>query len=327
DTPATPAEPENTHPALQDVKYQPLLSGTTNRALMEATELMHRYLPVERCGVKGDNQAWVNLLGSWGTQQADGQRSGYDSNHQGIAMGSDRCLTDNIKLGIYASAVHTELDSRKLSNKHQAKANSWQVGIYANAITSEKTDIEGYVGMGKAEIHGKRYFDFTRDVAKSDYDANLITAGVGFNYHLGSERFPITPFLRLDYTRIGADSYRETGAGLMNFTVKGQTSEALIARAGVKFDKALSDKLALYAKASVGVDVLHRDRALQVAFSALPNNQFSVKNGKFGRVIGEIELGSTYHFTPNVSLQFGGQATGREGNHSFGVNANLSVRF
>ncbi|WKT00593.1 hypothetical protein [Gallibacterium salpingitidis] len=56
-------------------------------------------------------------------------------------------------------------------------------------------------------------------------------------------------------------------------------------------------------------------------------NSFSVKNGKFSRVIGDIELGSTYYFTPNVSLQLGGQATGREGSHSLGIQANFNIRF
>ncbi|OBW92521.1 hypothetical protein QS62_09025 [Gallibacterium salpingitidis] len=291
---------------------------------MESADLMHRYLPVDRCGAQGDNHAWINLLGSWSTQQADGKRSGYDANHQGIAMGSDRCFTENVKLGIYASAVHSKADSRGIADKHQMKANSWQVGLYGNAITSAKTDIEAYIGVGKAEIDGKRYTQLNQKLAKSDYNADMMSAGMGVNYHLSDA---ITPFLRLDYTRIGADSYHETGAELMNLTVKGQTSEALIARTGVKFDKAVTDKLSLYAKASVGVDLLHREQAITAAFSALPTNTFSVKNGKFGRVIGDIELGSTYHFTPNVSLQFGGQAIGREGSHSLGVQANFNIRF
>ncbi|OBW90723.1 hypothetical protein QS62_11650, partial [Gallibacterium salpingitidis] len=150
-------------------QMQPLLGIRTSRVIMEATDTLTKSIPTGRClANSGENQVWAKVLGEWNEREGLSGLSGYQATHSGIAIGSERCVTENTKLGLTAGYLKTDADSYDSAANHNLKADTWQVGVYGNTELTPQWDIDFYAGIGQAYLDGKRHLSFLGRTAESE---------------------------------------------------------------------------------------------------------------------------------------------------------------
>ncbi|OBX12101.1 hypothetical protein QV09_00060 [Gallibacterium salpingitidis] len=310
-------------------QIQPLLGIRTSRVIMEATDTLTKAIPTGRClAGAGDNQVWAKVLGEWNERDGSSGLSGYQATHRGIAVGSERCVTENTKLGLTAGYLKTDADSYDSAANHNLKADTWQVGVYGNTALTPQWDIDFYAGIGQAYLDGKRHLSFLGRTAESEMKANHFRTGITLNRAFQvNPQAKVTPFIGLDYQRVEIEDYIEKGAKDFNFAVDKQSTEAFMAKVGIKGDFQVNERLSLQAKAAVGYDMSYRGNYLRAGFVNYPKYRFTLEECDPSRVRGELDVGAKYQISQNVSLGAGVQSTFAKGFNSVAGNVNLSIQF
>ncbi|OBW90794.1 autotransporter domain-containing protein [Gallibacterium salpingitidis] len=310
-------------------QIQPLLGIRTSRVIMEATDTLTKTIPTGRClADAGDNQVWAKVLGEWNERDGSSGLSGYQATHSGIAVGSERCVTENTKLGLTAGYLKTDADSYDSAANHNLKADTWQVGVYGNTALTPQWDIDFYAGIGQAYLDGKRHLSFLGRTAESEMKANHFRTGITLNRAFQvNPQAKVTPFIGLDYQRVEIEDYIEKGAKDFNFAVDKQSTEAFMAKLGIKGDFQVNDRLSLQAKAAVGYDMTYRGNYLRAGFVNYPKYRFTLEDCDPSRVRGELDVGAKYQISQNVALGAGVQSTFAKGFNSVAGNVNLSIQF
>lgn len=308
----------------------PLLSGTTNRALLDAMRAMQKATPWDRCGdiLKSGKQGWASLIGGWTAQGGSAGAAGFDAHHEGIAVGTDVCH-NTWKVGLMGAYTHSTVESDHTVADQTAKSDAWLLGVYGNKLITDRVDVDFGLSAGRARVKGTRDLTFAHETAKSTAHATLITAGAGLNWHLGTPTLAWTPFVRADYQTVRMGGYTESGS-VLSLNVDKQTSESLILRAGVKVATHFSDRWEAFGKVLAGVDVLDNGYGITARFANAPaaaQRDFTVENTRHGRAVGEVELGGTYHVTPAVDLSAGVGTLLRKGQHDTAANLKVTVKF
>lgn len=310
------------------VDMQPLLAGTGNRVLAEASDLMQRYVPTDRCSAgEGDRSAWVHGLGNWSMQKGDKGLSGYKASHYGIALGGDVCVNNSTKVGLSAAYVNTKANERSTSASQTLKADTWQVGVYANHALNQRVDVDAQVAVGRANIKGKRQLSQFGLTAKGDTHAGILRTGVGLNLHYAVGNTALIPYARVDYTQVNTKGYTEKGAEEFNLKVDKQRTQALMAGVGLKVKHTVKDSLNLNAKLGVVYDMLHKGNGVTAALTSLPGQAFTVKNTKLGRTVGEVGLGVGYQVSKSTSLSADVQALFGKGRTDTSAQLGVKVSF
>ncbi|OBX10277.1 hypothetical protein QV09_06295 [Gallibacterium salpingitidis] len=310
-------------------QIQPLLGIRTSRVIMEATDTLIKAIPTGRClADAGDNQVWAKVLGEWNERNGSSGLSGYQATHSGIAIGSERCVTESTKLGLTAGYLKTDADSYDSAANHNLKADTWQVGIYGNTALTPQWDIDFYAGIGQAYLDGKRHLSFLGRTAESEMKANHFRTGITLNRAFQvNPQAKVTPFIGLDYQRVEVEDYIEKGAKDFNFAIDKQSTEAFIAKLGIKGDFQINERLSLQAKAAVGYDMTYRGNYLRAGFVNYPKYRFTLEECDPSRVTGELDVGAKYQISQNVALGAGVQSTFAKGFNSVAGNVNLSIQF
>ena len=310
-------------------QLQPLLGIRTSRVIIEATDTLTKAIPTGRCLVDTDeNQVWAKVLGEWNERDGSFGLSGYQANHYGIAVGNERCVTENTKLGLTAGYIKTDADSYDSSANHNLKADTWQVGVYGNTVLTPQWDIDFYAGVGQSYLDGKRRLTFLERTAESEMKANHFRTGITLNREFQiNPQTKITPFLTLDYQRVEVEDYIEKGAKDFDFAVDKQSTEAFIVKAGIKGDFQVNDRLSLQTKAAVGYDMTYRGNYLRAGFVNYPQYRFTLDDCDVSRVIGELNVGAKYQISKNIALSTGVQSTFAKGFNSVSGNVNLAIQF
>ncbi|WP_410685826.1 autotransporter domain-containing protein [Avibacterium paragallinarum] len=310
-------------------QLQPLLGIRTSRVIIEATDTLTKAIPTGRCLVDTDeNQVWAKALGEWNERDGSFGLSGYQANHYGIAVGNERCVTENTKLGLTAGYIKTDADSYDSSANHNLKADTWQVGVYGNTVLTPQWDIDFYAGVGQSYLDGKRRLTFLERTAESEMKANHFRTGITLNREFQiNPQTKVTPFLTLDYQRVEVEDYIEKGAKDFDFAVDKQSTEAFIVKAGIKGDFQVNDRLSLQTKAAVGYDMTYRGNYLRAGFVNYPQYRFTLDDCDVSRVIGELNVGAKYQISKNIALSTGVQSTFAKGFNSVSGNVNLAIQF
>ena len=291
----TPTEQPTTP---QRAGEQPLMGGAAKLALAEMLESSQRSLLGREvsCTDQGPT-LWASLLGARGKLNRDGNALGYSSDHAGVAAGSEACVNQS-RVGMMLTAAQTEADTKVDGVKHDLKADSWMLSLYGEHPLTDTVTLDAQVGVGRARLKGERQFTDEGLVAKSRTHAMLYQAGAGLNWALTET---VTPFARLDYSRVAVKGFTETGADAHNQRVGRDTYEALIARVGAEVRAPLTTQLAWRARASVGVDLLNRSSTTEASFVD-GSGTMRVTNEARSRVVGDLAVGLSYQLTPMWDL-------------------------
>ena len=310
---------------------QPLFAGALPRALMDVTDLVKASVP-ESHPVDSElaHQAWVNIIGGNSRLGAKDGTTGYQGTHTGIVVGNTLAFSSST-LGAFLSATHSSLKSHGGVANQDAKTEQVFGGVYGTLGLTDRVTIDTIVGFGDATTKGKRHIDFAKATAESRQKSQVATAGVGVNWKLGGPTLSVTPFARVDYTRVTTRGYDESGAGALNLAVNRQSTDSIVVRTGVKVDAQMSSAWKVSAKASVGHELADNATPVTASFAGMPNNvtntAFTVENARASRTFGSLGAAAIWKLTPTTELGVQVETTVRSGANNTSATVTLRHRF
>jgi uncharacterized protein with beta-barrel porin domain len=182
---------------------------------------------------------WVKGFEYFGSQDARGAFTGYDSRILGTMIAYDAPIGLDTRAGLgfgYArSTINGDtFDASTDFDTYQATA----------FIGHERGPwfVNGSVSFGWNEYSSMRHIVFpgVDRTANAKYGGQDYTAFVNTGYHFFAQKFTITPLASLQYSRMHLNSYTETGAGDIDLKVKSQNYDFLESGLGVKAERYFS---------------------------------------------------------------------------------------
>lgn len=226
----------------------------------------------------GDKHAWFKPFGSWANQGDRKGVSGYDANTYGMVFGADAEISDSNRLGVAFAYARSNVDGNSSIARQTADVDSYQLVVYGSHNISDATDVNFQADIGRHNNEGVRNIALTSSVAKADYNSwsGHVGAGLAHTYSL-SDKTSLTPSVRADYTLVRDESYRETGAGVLNLNVNRNTTEELVLGVDGKLAHVLNAKATFTANLGIGYDVINEQASITAAFAGAPTASFVTK--------------------------------------------------
>ncbi len=155
---------------------------------------------------------WAQAFGKTAKQGIRGGISGYDANTNGVALGVDRSVNNDIaNIGIAIGMSKTAVSSNNL-NTTSTNVDSYQVSFYSDYMINERTFVEGNIGyVYGSSTSVKHNVGGAEAYSEGQYDSQQLSARakLGRHYKLGENKIILSTLA--NYSVYSEDSYTETG--------------------------------------------------------------------------------------------------------------------
>lgn len=267
----------------------PLFNGAGARVahsvMGDISRVVQSRLDAQRGLASGDDavggQVWMKLFGSWAHQNARESISGFNAETSGMTIGTDRLVSDSLRLGGAFSYAQANVHSNASMAPQSAKISLFQLAAYGNLALDESTDLRFQLGAGRNSNKSMRNLAFVGDVASARYDSTTLYLGTALSRTIAlGARTTLTPSLRADYARVRDEGYQESGAGTLNLSVQGRTAEQLLLGVDTRLGYRLDKHSSLSANAGIAYDALAKRDNLVAAFASVPDTTFIATGAK-----------------------------------------------
>lgn len=275
-----------------------------------------------------DRHLWVKPFGSWADQDDRNGVSGFSANTKGFVLGADVAVADNKTFGLAFAYAKSDIDGNDKVTSQRLDVDAYQLIGYGSLDLGDRRVLRYQVDIGRNKNSSERQLPGFNTAANADYDSISVHAGI----HLGqtfliSDALQVTPALRVDYTRIRDESYRETGAGALSLDVDGRSFEQLIIGVDGKLHYQISPQLMLAPNMGVGYDTIADGAQVTAAFAGAPGVSFATQGLDRGRWVGQAGLGLTYQLNDAVDMGVRYDAELRSGFNNQTLSAKLRWLF
>lgn len=249
----------------------------------------------------GDNiferaSLWVQGLFNKSKLDDTASAKGFDADSNGIAMGAEKHINDNTKVGLGYAYTNTDIDGFMRStdvDTHTAfvygeyKPSNWYVNGIASYGWSDYSEDKNVSGLG----------------VKSDYDAETFGLQAMTGYDMQMKNFALTPEVGLRYVHISQDGYTDSAGQ----KVSGSDSDILTGVIGAKISKkfALENGMNLKPEARIAAtyDLMNDDTSSVVTLAN--GSAYTVEGEALDRFGMEFGAGLTAEVNDNVELSLG----------------------
>jgi outer membrane autotransporter protein len=177
---------------------------------------------------------WLDAWGIFGSLDGDGNSAGVDYTLAGTTLGVDYRPTDHWIAGLAAGYAYTtfDLDGRKTNSQ----AHNAQAALYGGYIAPRF-----YVGasaryaFGSNESERRIAFGSIDRIATGDFDSHDFGARIEAGANV--VRFgtaTLQPLAAFDWSQLGQDGFRETGAGALDLDVDSENTTSLLSSFGAR---------------------------------------------------------------------------------------------
>ena len=261
---------------------------------------------------------WVQGLFNKSKLDDTSKSYGFDADSNGIAMGAEKYVTEDTKVGLGYAYTNTDIDGFKRDtdvDTHTAfvygeyKPSNW----YVNGIAS----------------YGWSDYDESKNVAginvKSDYDAETFGLQAMTGYDMQVKGFGLTPEVGLRYVHISQDGYTDSA----DQKVSSSDSDILTGVIGAKVSKTwtLENGMNIKPEARIAAtyDLMNDDTNSVVTLAN--GSAYSVEGEALDRFGMEFGAGLTAEINDNVELSFGYEGKFREDYQDHTGLVNLKYKF
>lgn len=267
----------------------PLFNGAGARVshsvMGDISRVVQSRLDAQRGLASGDDavgrQVWMKFFGSWAHQNDRENISGFSAETSGMTIGTDRMVSDSLRLGGAFSYAQANVNSNDSMAPQSAKISLFQLAAYGNLALDESTDLRFQLGAGRNNNKSTRNVAFVGDIASARYDSTTLYLGTALSRTIAlGARTTLTPSLRADYARVRDEGYQESGAGPLNLSVQGRTAEQLLLGVDTKLGYRLDKRSSLSANAGIAYDALAKRDNLVAAFASVPDTTFIATGAK-----------------------------------------------
>jgi outer membrane autotransporter protein len=216
-------------------------------------------------GFISDRYGWVKPIGSWADQDNRDGAFGYSAQTFGIVAGADGEISQASRLGAAFGYTRSAVDGN--SGLQTADVDSYVAMLYGSRSLDERTELDMQADFGYNKNKGNRFVTLVSLNALSDYSSTSFHVGAGVSRSMEmSPKTTFVPSVRADYTTIRDQGYTETGAGALNLTVNGKSTDEFILALDGKVAHAVNDTSTVTANLGVGYDTQARQSSITSAF-------------------------------------------------------------
>lgn len=315
----------------------PTVAGNANNATSSTLASVNKVIQARQEGnsglssgdvVRADNNLWLKTFGSWAEQDGRSGISGYDADTRGLAIGADAAVSSNTRLGLSFAYARTDLDNGSRIAPQDARIDTFLLIGYGSYALAESTELNFQLDVGQNRTKGKRHMPFANATAKADYDSTSVHAGLGIGHTLRfSEQLSFVPSVRLDYTWIDSEAYREKGAGALNLHVDSNDSEELLFSVDGKLNYRLGDNTVLSANLGAGYDLIDEKSSITSAYAGAPGATFSTPGMDMEPWLARAGLGLTHNLANGTEVNLRYDAEARSGFTNQGASLKLRWAF
>lgn len=282
----------------------PLLVGGSQIAarntLSEINRIVQSRIEVKRGlasgdSFQGDKNIWLKPFYSRADQSNRNGVTGFDAETTGMVFGLDAAVNDELNLGVAFAYAKANIDSNSKTARQSLDVDVYQLIGYGSYALDERSSMNFQLDFGKNQNSGTRRIAFTGTAADANYDSQTAHIGLGIDriYPL-SEQTSFVPEVRVDYTWIKDESYREKGADLLNLKVNNRTTEALVFGVGGTLNHALNQHTSLSLNLGVGYDAVNDTASITSAYAGAAGASFTTRGIKQSPWLGFTGAGLTH---------------------------------
>lgn len=182
---------------------------------------------------------FLNGQGSFGDQDGTSREPSFTFNTQGLTLGSDYRLSDNLVLGAALGYLRTDSD---IDAGGRVKMSGYSLSAFGSYYIGEKLYVDAIAtyGWNGFDVTRKVALDDTTAVAKGDPDANQLTLSVSGGYNFSFGPLTVGPTAKVTYINVHIDAFQERGADVFNLRVNRQRVESLATDLGVQLSYAIN---------------------------------------------------------------------------------------
>lgn len=170
-------------------------------------------------------------FGVFSEQETSGNRTGYDSDAYGAAIGVDYRLSESTIGGVAFAYTANNGDYNESLGGLDVK--TFRVGPYMTWVRDDFF-VDASLSFGSSSYDSTRSIPTLGLEAKGDYDGFDLTGYVGTGYDWRIDNaWSLRPTASIQYSYFDYDSFTETGAGGANLAVAGNDSDSLRSRLGI----------------------------------------------------------------------------------------------
>ncbi len=189
--------------------------------------------------------AFVNGIISIGDKEQTSREDGFDFDSQGVTVGVDYRLLDDLVLGTAFSYSHFDADFKtsSVNSGGDSQTDGYVFSLYGTYYL-KSFYVEGIGSVGWNDHDSKRNINFggLKRTAKGDTDSTQYSFSIGVGYDFVAHDIDYGPYARLSYLRVDIDSFKESGAQGLNLEVEDQNVTSLISALGFRASKKFSWK-------------------------------------------------------------------------------------
>jgi len=185
------------------------------------------------------NAIWVDGFGDFISQNAQNQNPKFHNTSYGVILGYDRYGAENGMFTISGGSLHNDI--RESGNAGSGTSNGGILSIYGTGFKSSG-NFYGEAGIlaGYSRFKMKRNVSIGgatpfNETARSAFNVWTIIPHLGFGYDAVYDWCVIEPFASADCSVNFQSKYSETGASLLNMTVKSSAPMLIRSQAGCNF--------------------------------------------------------------------------------------------
>ena len=246
---------------------------------------------------------WIQGLFNKSKLDDTSKSYGFDADSSGVAMGAEKYVTEDTKIGLGYAYTNTDIDGFMRStdvDTHTAfvygeyKPSNWYVNGIMSYGWSDYSENKNVSGIG----------------VKADYDAETFGLQAMTGYDMQLKHFGLTPEVGLRYVHISQDGYTDSA----DQRVSGNDSDILTSVIGAKVSKSweLENGMNIKPEARIAAtyDLMNDD--VNSVVTLANGSAYSVEGKALDRFGMEFGAGVTAEVNDNVELSLGYEGKFRE---------------
>ena len=171
---------------------------------------------------------WAQGTSGFGDIESDSKARGSKYKSSGLTIGADTNISENIKIGGFgAFSAATSHTKTGLGDKSETSV--YQAGVYG---AHKKGTLEMDASLSGAFLGFKTDRPTGTGTAKADFNGYGLFGTAEIRSVPKASKIRVSPFLGLKVTGIRHEGYRESGAGVLNLTVKSKVTRKLSSEIG-----------------------------------------------------------------------------------------------
>ncbi len=151
------------------------------------------------------------------------RRGSYDFSSDGLTIGVDHALGEQLLLGVAASVARNDSDMDASDSRVQARQHS--LAAYGLWRTGDHLFVDGVIANGALDFTTRRWSQDVAAFGRGSRDGDQWFGSVSFGYEHRGEGIVLTGYGRIEASRTTLDAYQETGLASYDLAYRRQQVE------------------------------------------------------------------------------------------------------